>query len=110
LSLIAESVSPLALLIHEFTTNATKYGALSTPDGRIDIRCFEDGEQFVLTWIERGGPPLDGSVGEDGFGSLLTRATAERQLKGFINREWAGEGLTIRLSIPRERLAGRLIP
>jgi PAS domain S-box-containing protein len=105
ISLAANSVSALALLIHEFTTNAAKYGALSTPDGRVEIRCFEDGEQFVLTWKERGGPPLDGLHGEEGFGTLLTRATAKGQLDGLISREWAADGLMIRLSMARERLA-----
>jgi two-component sensor histidine kinase len=105
IALAANSVSALALLVHEFTTNAAKYGALSTPDGRVDIRCFEDGDQFVLMWKEHGGPPLDGPIREESFGTLLTRATAKGQLNGSISREWAVDGLMIRLSMARERLA-----
>jgi two-component sensor histidine kinase len=107
ISLAANSVSALALLIHEFTTNAAKYGALSTPDGRIKIRCLDDGDQFILLWQELDGPPLDGPVGEDGFGTLLTRATAKGQLNGSISREWASDGLMIRLSMARDRLASK---
>jgi PAS domain S-box-containing protein len=103
-SLAASSVSSLALIIHEFATNAAKYGALSVPDGRIEIRCFEEGNGFVLLWNERGGPPLDSPPGEEGFGTWLTRATAKGQLNGEISREWAAEGLTIRLSVDRDRL------
>jgi hypothetical protein len=36
---------------------------------------------------------------------LLTRATAKGQLDGLISREWAADGLMIRLSMARERLA-----
>jgi two-component sensor histidine kinase len=98
------SVSPLALLVHEFTTNAAKYGALSAPDGRIEIQCFDDGEQFILLWKEHGGPPLDGPAGEEGFGTLLTTVTAKGQLGGSISREWTAGGLIIRLSMARARV------
>jgi PAS domain S-box-containing protein len=104
ISLAAGSVSALALLVHEFTTNAAKYGALSTPDGRIEIRCFEEGDRFVLIWKEYGGRPIDGPIGEEGFGTQLTRATAKGQLDGAISRDWAPDGLTIRLSMARARL------
>ena len=104
-ALDANAVSALALLIHEFTTNAAKYGSLSAPDGRIEIDCFEAGGQFVLVWKERGGPPLDAAVSDEGFGTLLTRATVKGQLNGSISREWAADGLVIRLSMDRERLA-----
>jgi PAS domain S-box-containing protein len=106
ISLAADSVSHLALLIHEFATNAAKYGALSTSNGRVEIRCFEDGDQFVLIWKERGGPPLNGPTGTEGFGTLLTRITAERQLGGKISRDWAADGLRIWLSMDRGRLGG----
>jgi PAS domain S-box-containing protein len=105
IALAANSVSALALLVHEFTTNATKYGALSAPDGRIEIQCFDEGEQFVLLWKEHGGPPIDGPIGEEGFGTKLTQATARGQLEGTIAREWGADGLTIRLSMARARLA-----
>jgi two-component sensor histidine kinase len=105
ISLDADPVSALALLIHEFTTNAAKYGSLSTSSGRIDIHCFEADSEFVLVWKERGGPPLDAVIGDEGFGTLLTRATVKGQLNGSISREWAADGLVIRLSMARERLA-----
>jgi PAS domain S-box-containing protein len=106
LPIATKSVSPLALLVHEFTTNAAKYGALSEPDGRIEIQCFDEGEQFILLWKEHGGPPLDGARGEDGFGTLLTSATVKLQLGGTISRDWAADGLTIRLTMAREQVSG----
>ena len=53
------SVTGLALLLHEFATNAAKYGALSTPAGRVRIDCAEDGDRFVVTWHEHGGPSIE---------------------------------------------------
>jgi PAS domain S-box-containing protein len=104
-TLAAGSVTSFALLLHEFATNAAKHGALATPTGRIDIDCSQDGDQFVLKWTERGGPPIESTRGSDGFGSMLARATVEDQLGGSISREWRPGGLRIRLSIARDRIA-----
>ena len=98
-------VTSFALLLHEFATNAAKYGALSVPEGVVDISCQEDGSQFVLTWTERGGPTVDQKTDGDGFGTLLGKATVESQFGGQIVRRWHPEGLSIRLSVARERLS-----
>ena len=98
------SVTGFALLLHEFSTNAAKYGALSTPTGYVEIECFEHNGQFVLIWKERGGPPVAHEADREGFGSLLARATVRGQLGGDISRDWKPEGLTIRLCVPKDRL------
>lgn len=97
-------VTSMALLLHEFVTNAAKYGALSTASGRVEIDCSEDGERFILTWTERGGPNVRGAEESEGFGSLLARTTVKGQLEGTITRDWRPEGLVIRLSVTRRRL------
>ena len=69
----------LSLLLHELATNAVKYGALSTPTGRVAVTWAREGardaEEMVLDWRERGGPsvrpPADGD--RKGFGSRLIR-------------------------------------
>jgi PAS domain S-box-containing protein len=102
---VSESViSSLALLLHEFVTNSTKYGALSAESGRIQIHCEDNGKSVVVRWTERGGPEVAEQTSESGFGELLTRS-AVASLGGEISRDWRREGLVIRLSIPRERLA-----
>lgn len=98
-------VTTFALLLHEFATNAAKYGALSTPSGHIDIACSEGGGQFALTWRERGGPRIDSHADSEGFGTLLARSTVRDQLRGEISRDWKPEGLTIRLSVAKDRIA-----
>jgi PAS domain S-box-containing protein len=97
------SLTSLALLLHEFATNAAKYGALSTPSGRVEIECAMSADKFELTWRERGGPAVAPATSE-GFGSLIARATVQRQLGGEMTRQWDIEGLTIRLVLALDRL------
>jgi PAS domain S-box-containing protein len=98
-------VTTFALLLHEFATNAAKYGALSTPAGHIDIACSEGDGQFALTWQERDGPRIESHNDSEGFGTLLARAMVKDQLQGEISRDWKPEGLTIRLSVAKDRIA-----
>jgi two-component sensor histidine kinase len=100
-----QAVTSFALLLHEFATNAAKYGALSVPAGTIEINSFEADDTILLTWRERGGPAIDGPVHEEGFGSVLTRMTVAGQLNGQIARDWQSDGLFIQLSVDRARLS-----
>jgi two-component sensor histidine kinase len=97
-----QAVSGLALLLHEFATNAAKYGALSVPGGRISISVAEQGADIVLTWIERGGPPVIPRR-KEGFGTLLVKSTMS-QLGGRASYDWNRDGLTITMVIAKERL------
>jgi PAS domain S-box-containing protein len=99
-----DAVTSFALLLHEFATNAAKYGALSVSEGRVDIACAEEGDNFVLTWIESGGPAIDHEMDGEGFGTLLAKATVGSQLGGEILRDWKPEGLSIRLVVAADRL------
>jgi PAS domain S-box-containing protein len=99
-----EGLTSLALLLHEFATNAAKYGALSAPEGRIDIRCAQEGDRFVLSWIESGGPPIDRRIEAEGFGSVLAKGAVQGQLGGEIVRDWMPDGLSIRLVVDEKRL------
>ena len=100
------AVASVALLVHEFATNATKYGALSSPGGTIEIACREEGEMIILSWTERGGPPVAKPEGVEGFGGVLSRIAVTSQLGGEIVRDWDPAGLSIRLTAPRARLSG----
>ena len=54
------AVLPLAMVLNELCTNAVKYGALSNATGRVEITTTVDNSlnQFRLTWVEKGGPPV----------------------------------------------------
>jgi two-component sensor histidine kinase len=94
----------IALLLHELATNAAKYGALTLELGRVELRWRVSEHELLLTWRERGGPPVTGRPETEGFGSLLARRTATGQLHGKIVHDWNEEGLTVNLSAPVDRL------
>lgn len=99
------TATSLALLFYEFATNASKYGALSVPGGRVAIDCRDDGDKLVLTWSEKGSPLIEKVPPQGGFGTRLTRATVENQLRGTVVYDWTADGVSIRLEIPTARLA-----
>jgi two-component sensor histidine kinase len=78
----AALTTDFALLLHEFATNAAKYGALSTARGKVDIFCTDINGFFSLAWMERGGPRIDRQPDSEGFGSQLARATVVGRLGG----------------------------
>lgn len=98
------AATALALAIHECATNAVKYGALSTAEGRVGIACRMTDATFDLVWEERGGPPIDRPPIREGFGTTLARRSIAGELGGTIVTEWTREGLTLRISAPVERL------
>jgi PAS domain S-box-containing protein len=98
------AVTSLALLLHEFATNAAKYGALSSTEGRVKVVLTAEDDSLVIHWIERGGPSVAAPTEGEGFGGALCRIAVSDQLGGEIARDWRPEGLTIRLSVPRSRL------
>lgn len=51
------SATAIALIVHELATNSMKYGSLSTPAGTLDVSSITDGEDLVLTWLERVARP-----------------------------------------------------
>lgn len=67
----------LSLILHELTTNALKYGALSNETGVIMVSWFVEGAQkeseLIFTWSEDGGP-LVAEPSRKGFGSRLLQA------------------------------------
>ncbi len=66
----ARSVLSFSLLLHELTTNAVKYGALSLDGGKVLVDWRVEEAQLVLLWREVGGPPPT-APSRRGFGSRL---------------------------------------
>lgn len=91
---------PFALLFHELTTNAVKYGALSATNGTVDVLWAED-ERAALSikWIERGGPPVEQPTGR-GFGMRVIEEVVGRQLHGKVLFDWAPTGLSCSIEVP----------
>ncbi|MFC7537254.1 sensor histidine kinase [Sphingomonas sp. GCM10030256] len=94
------SATPIGMVFHELATNASKYGALSVPEGRVQITSSEISKHLVLTWKEEDGPPIVRSPVLSGFGSRLTEISVIQQLNGKLERDWAPSGLQVRIEFP----------
>ena len=100
-----------ALALHELTTNAIKYGALSNGAGTISIAWTitgeEDGRKLKLKWRESGGPPVIPAT-RKGFGTqLLTRVFDNEQSGGVVLRyEPSGLLCVFHVSLSRQTIAG----
>lgn len=99
------SATSLALVVHELATNSLKYGALSADTGTLDLSGSSIGEDLELVWIERGGPPVEPTDGEDGYGSRLVNKSVSGQLGGSISYDWSEEGVVITLRLNGKCLA-----
>lgn len=91
----------LALAIHELATNAVKYGALSTPSGRVDVTWTLDERRLHLTWRESGGPVVREPT-EKGFGARLLEHGLTEQLQGKVSLMFDPQGVICVLDAPLE--------
>ena len=106
-----EAVQMLGMAVHELATNALKYGALSTPDGRVSIewRTASDlpDQEFNLTWSEMGGPevkPFD----HRGFGYSVLMEQAAWALSGKVEAQYPRSGFIWKLWAPLQEIAADL--
>ncbi|MCK1419865.1 PAS domain S-box protein [Bradyrhizobium sp. 180] len=100
LRLPATLAQSIAVAVHELATNAAKYGALSTPSGRLEIRWETNGaDPLVLHWSERDGPPVNEPPTRKGFGIGAVDGII-RTLRGRITRQWKPEGLVCQMAFP----------
>jgi two-component sensor histidine kinase len=105
--LSADAVQPIAIVLHELATNASKYGSLTTPEGRIAIlwRLPENGAQpdLVLEWTERGGPPVTAPA-EVGYGTGAIRNLIPYELEGSVDLAYEADGVRCRMRLPSKWL------
>jgi PAS domain S-box-containing protein len=93
----------VGLALHELATNASKYGALSTETGSVEVCWRLDGNIFAMNWTERGGPPVSVPT-QRGFGSTVVNLMAKRSVGGEVNLEYAPSGVTWILTCPSENV------
>lgn len=94
---------PIGLALHELATNALKYGSLSTPNGRVDIRWRRENTSILIEWTESGGP-LARSPDEFGMGLRLVRGLVEFELGGRAQFDFESGSLVCTLCIDAETL------
>lgn len=107
ISLRPRAAQTFALLLYELATNAAKHGALSVPQGKVHLSWQIDrtGEepQFHLTWRELGGPAVNTPT-RRGFGELLVRRIAPRDVAGRSTVNYDSQGFQYELVAPLKEL------
>jgi two-component sensor histidine kinase len=82
----------IAVTLHELATNAAKYGALSQPNGKLNVRWSDVADrQLRLSWTETGGPAVQ-KPEREGVGSRIIEAMIGQQ-KGQAHFDWREQGL-----------------
>lgn len=89
----------LAMVLHELATNATKYGALSLPDGHVDLLWSVTDERLSLHWREVGGPEVVMPQGR-GFGLRLIERQFAMEFGAEVEVRFLPQGLECRIDSP----------
>jgi len=94
------AVIAIAMTLNELCTNTTKFGALSIPNGRVDIAWAVDepAQRLRLTWTERDGPAVQPPARQS-FGTRLIE-TLGRQLKGSVLLTYEPTGFVYAFDVP----------
>jgi len=105
--LTAEATQPIAIVLHELVTNASKYGALTSLQGRITVRWDWRQQQaqagLELEWIETGGPPCR-IPSQPGYGTRAIRSLIPYELEGSVDLAFAADGVRCKISLPSKCL------
>jgi PAS domain S-box-containing protein len=88
----------LSLALHELATNAAKYGALSTPEGRVSVRWEAGDDKLCVHWSESGGPVVVAPT-RRGFGSRLIEVALVRSMGGSTQLVYDPSGVRCDISI-----------
>lgn len=98
----------IGMAIHELSTNAVKYGALSNDQGRVSLKWGTksegDAQQFFVSWIESGGPQVKVSA-RKGFGAVMLDRITRGNLSADVEYAFEPEGVQWHLTCPLDLTA-----
>lgn len=91
----------LSMAFYELATNASKYGSLSVPEGKVELTWGIDDEtgEWFIDWLERGGPKPEYTK-KSGFGSFITGRALMMETRGKTQSQFAEEGFEWSLTMP----------
>ena len=105
LQLTLAAAQGIGMALHELTTNAAKYGALSNADGQVRIAwqavATAAGPTFWMSWLEDGGPTVVPPT-RKGFGQIVIGPMAEAAVDGIVEIVFGESGLSWTLTAPVE--------
>jgi len=88
----------LAMIFHELSTNANKYGAFSNSSGRVALNWSVEGGQLRLGWKESGGPAVKAPT-RRGFGTRLIEQSLDAE-GGHAKASYSSEGISWDIAMP----------
>jgi two-component sensor histidine kinase len=94
-----KSAVTLAMTLHELATNSMKYGALSKPEGRVQLRWSRDDSHFRFAWTDCDGPPVV-PPSRRGFGSRMLERALAAELGGKARIRYEPTGLVYEVEAP----------
>ena len=97
-----KAVISVGFVLHELITNAAKYGALSVPHGKIELKWDRDklSEPWVhISWVESGIGPVAPPT-RAGFGTAMIRASVQHDLKGKVDISYGNNGIQCDVTFP----------
>jgi PAS domain S-box-containing protein len=101
--LTAAATQAVAMVLHELVTNAAKYGALSSPEGRVSVEWEAPDGSLSIAWRETGGPTVTAPAPQSGYGTSLIRDLIPHELGGTVDLVMAPEGVRCTIVIPFDR-------
>lgn len=94
-----KSAQSVAIVLHELTTNAVKYGALSARSGHVQVEWSHQADgRLAILWSESGGPAVN-PPSHRGFGSRVIQQIIQGELNGTVSFDWRKVGLACQLAI-----------
>jgi two-component sensor histidine kinase len=97
------SAQILGMATHELATNAVKYGAFATSQGRIDIRWAVKDGKLDFVWRERFAQPA-AEPKRRGFGTVVLETMVGRSLGAEVTHTRHDDGIEWRFIVPLEAL------
>jgi PAS domain S-box-containing protein len=102
--LTSRATQTIAIVLHELATNAAKYGAFSSPQGRVAVNWSipangKSPGSLKIEWVESGGPTACASP-RQGYGTSVIRNLIPHQLDGAVDLTFATEGVRCHIDLP----------
>jgi PAS domain S-box-containing protein len=103
-TLTAAATEALGMVLQELVTNASKYGALMNPDGRVSVswdyrNSGDAATRLMIVWRETGGPPVSTPT-RYGYGTSLICDLIPHELGGTVDLAFLSDGVCCQIEIP----------
>lgn len=96
-----DTAQSIAIALHELTTNAVKYGALSVEEGHVQVEWSQEtAGRLTIIWTETGGPPITPPP-RRGLGTRVIEQIVQGELQGTARFDWRAEGLVCEIVLDK---------